>query len=197
MAITASTQIETESGKFVVNYHQTKDGNGLSITKGKLENVPTLLRIQSSCIFSESLHSITCDCSLQLQASLKLIDKQNNGVVVYLFDEGRGAGLLTKIRAMELERREEIDTVEAFKRLGLPPDLRKYDVAIEILNDLKISKTIKLITNNPGKKESLEENNYKVTEIVKLNLNLNQQTKKYLRMKKEKLGHKFIDLDCT
>ncbi|MEK7582470.1 MAG: GTP cyclohydrolase II RibA [Patescibacteria group bacterium] len=195
MTIVASTILITEYGRFNVSYHKTKNGEGLSIKKGKLNTTNPLLRIQSSCIFSESFHSTTCDCSLQLQGSLKIINEFGNGALVYLFDEGRGAGLLTKIKAMEIERQNEIDTVEAFKKLGLPADLRNYKIALDILEDIEINKELKLITNNPNKKKSLEENGYKVTEIVRLNLELNDSVRKYLKMKKEKLGHEYIDLE--
>lgn len=195
MAILTSTILTTKYGKFDVKYHHTEGGDGLSITTGQFKIGEPLLRIHSSCLFSESFHSITCDCATQLQETLRLIGKTGNGVVVYLFDEGRGAGLVTKIKAMELERTEGIDTVEAFDRLGLLPDLRSYQVALQILNDIGISKLLKLITNNPNKKTVLEDAGYRVSEIVGLKLDLSESAKSYLKMKKEKLGHKYIDID--
>lgn len=195
MAIITSTTLTTRYGEFDVRYHHTEDGDGLSITTGEFKKGNPLLRVHSSCLFSESFHSITCDCALQLQESLKLIGKTEGGVVVYLFDEGRGAGLVTKIKAMELERKEGIDTVEAFNRLGLSPDLRNYQVALQIFNDIDISKSLKLITNNPNKKTVLENAGYKVSEIVGLKFDLSEAAKTYLRMKKEKLGHKYIDIN--
>lgn len=195
MAIIASTTLTTKYGEFDVRYHHTNDGGGLSITTGEFKKGEPLLRIHSSCLFSESFHSITCDCATQLQESLRLIGKDKNGVVVYLFDEGRGAGLITKIKAMELERKEGIDTVGAFDRLGLPPDLRSYQVALQILNDINMSKVLKLITNNPNKKTVLENSGYKISKIVGLKLDLSESAKDYLKMKKEKLGHKYINID--
>lgn len=195
MAITASTILTTEYGEFDVKYHRTESGDGLSITTGEFKKGIPLLRIHSSCLFSESFHSVTCDCALQLQESLRIIGEIGNGVVVYLFDEGRGAGLVTKIKAMELEKNEGIDTVEAFDRLGLPPDLRGYKAALQILDDIDVSKSLKLITNNPNKKMVLENRGYQVTEIVGLKLDLSESAKDYLRMKKAKLGHEYIDID--
>ena len=100
-----------------------------------------------------------------------------------------------KIQAMELERTEGVNTVEAFERLGLPPDLRSYEDALEILKDIHISGKVRLVTNNPQKKQALEVAGYMVAEVVRLDLVLNEITKQYLRMKKEKLGHEYIDVD--
>lgn len=194
MAITASTSLTTKGGEFHVRFHKTKGGSGISLACGEFRAGEPLLRVHSSCLFSESFHSITCDCSLQLEESLRLIGEAGNGVVVYLFEEGRGAGLESKMKAMELERSEGIDTVEAFQRLGLPPDLRNYEIALQVLRDLEVSKTLKLITNNPAKMNVLEEAGYTVSEVVALNLDLSESAKNYLRMKKEKLGHKYIEV---
>ena len=195
MAILALASLKTEYGSFKVRYHQTENGNGVSLAKGNIKDGVPYLRIQSSCLFSESFHAIDCDCALQLQGSLKLINSKRKGALVYLFEEGRGAGLITKIKAIGAEKKLKIDTVDAFKTLGLPPDLRNYKTALEILEDLKISKQVKFITNNPQKKEALERNGFKVVEIIKLKLKINELVGKYLQIKKRKLGHKYIDFN--
>ncbi len=195
MAISASTTLITKHGEFEIKYHKTKNGIGVSLSKGNIKRSIPYLRIESSCIFSESFHSIICDCALQLEGSLDLIYSKGNGVLIYLFEEGRGAGLINKMIAMDMEKNLKIDTVEAFRRLDLPPDLRNYKLPIEIMEDLELSKEVKLITNNPKKAEAIEKQGFKVVEIVKLKLKINEPTKKYLDMKKKKLGHKYIDLD--
>lgn len=193
MTITASTILNTRHGDFEVRYHRSKNGIGISLSMGNIQNGDPYLRVQSSCIFSESFHSISCDCVLQLNGSLDLISANGNGVLIYLFEEGRGAGLESKMKAMNLERDMNIDTVEAFKRLGLPPDLRNYKLPAEIMKDLKMSKKVKLITNNPKKREALEKFGFQVAEIVKLRIKINEPIEKYLEMKKRKLGHDYID----
>ncbi len=188
---TTLLELVTRFGRFQVRHFET----GLALTVGDISSGAPLVRIQSSCVFSESFGSVTCDCALQLHNSMSSISTAGLGAVIYLFDEGRGAGLPAKMRAMALEARFGIDTVEAFSRLGLPPDLRTYDGAISMLQTLQLSRQVRLITNNPAKKERLEQAGYEVVEIVALNLELNEETKSYLRMKRDKLGHAYWDCD--
>lgn len=192
MAIISSTIITTNYGNVTVNYHQAKINfdfeSCLSITSGNLTSRNCAVRIHSSCVFSESLGSIDCDCSLQLQKSLEFIAKKG-GVIIYLFQEGRGLGLINKIKSMETEQTEGIDTVEAFTRLHFALDPRSYTIAIKALRELGINKKIRLISNNPRKKMQLEEGGFTITKRIKFTYLQNKLVKAYLKVKKEKLGH--------
>lgn len=189
MAITASTKLQTKSGQFNVNYHTIDDNFCVSFSMGNLSQSNIPVRIHSSCLFSESILSIDCDCSLQLKKSFEFISK-HGGIIVYLYQEGRGIGLENKIKAMELERTKNIDTAEAFKTLHFDLDPRNYNVAIQALKDLKVSKNIRLITNNPRKMKQLEDAGFTIVERVVLSYPKNKLIKNYLKVKKEKLGHK-------
>src|SRR3989344_4664474 len=117
--IYSSTILNTESGDFKVNYHEFKFGDCLTLVKGEIDSdTPIFVRMQSSCLFSQSFHTIDCDCSKQLISSMEEIARLGRGVVVYLDQEGRGIGLKNKIKSMEYERVHKVDTSEAFKALG-------------------------------------------------------------------------------
>lgn len=190
-----STALKTIHGEFKVTHHATPYGRGMSLVVGDVTSGVPMLRLHSSCLFSESFHSNECDCALQLSKALQLIQEKSPGLVIYLFEEGRGAGLEKKMEAINLEKEREIDTAEAFKVLGLPADPRDYRNALAILEELGVSRQVSLITNNPNKKEVLEDNGFEVVKIEKLKLELNYATKKYLEMKKKVLGHSLIDLE--
>lgn len=190
MAIVSSTVIQTNYGEFKVIYHKFQNETCVSHSVGNLSLPNPFVRLHSSCLFSESFQTIDCDCSLQLTKSLELIGK-NIGVIIYQFQEGRGVGLADKIRAMEVERTHGIDTVEAFQKLHFELDARDYSVAIQALKALRVNHQIKLITNNFRKREQLEKAGFVVTEKVTLSYPVSKLIKKYLQVKKEKLGHEF------
>lgn len=190
MSIRATTILPTAHGEFKVNYHNFDFGSGVSFSVGDLTQENTLVRLHSSCLFTESFHSKLCDCELQLSTSLQLIANENQGVVVYTYEEGRGVGLENKIRALEVERTEGLDTVDAYKKLGFKPDPRDYKVAVSILKDLQVGNKIRLITNNPRKQKGVEEGGFEVSELVALTYPMTERLRKYLRVKKDKLGHR-------
>lgn len=189
MAITNSTIVETSNGIFKVSYHQFKTGSCVAFSMGDLDTGEPLVRMHSSCLFSEAFDSIDCDCKLQLEYSLRKIANESSGVIVYLYQEGRGHGLDMKIKAMEVEKVHNIDTFEAFKTLNLNIDPRDYDIAISALKDLAVSRTIRLITNNPNKERQLSDRGFKITERVKLSYPINEKIASYLKVKKDKMGH--------
>jgi len=195
MTISASTPLETEFGNVTINYHQHLDDRCLSIVVGDVSENTPLVRLHSSCLFGESFLGIDCDCKLQLNRTIEMICKEKCGLVIYLFQEGRGHGLEMKIRLMNAEKEFNIDTVDAFRHFNLDLDPRNYSIATQALIDLNVSKSLRLITNNPLKKQWLENAGYKIVEVVALEYPINNQVKKYLKVKKEKLGHTINYLD--
>jgi len=158
--------------------------------KGK-ENV--LVRVHSECLTGDVLGSLRCDCGDQLAAALTAIEREGRGVLLYMAEEGRGIGLLNKLRAYQLQDAGQ-DTVEANVTLGFAPDLREYGIGAQILADLGLS-TIRLMTNNPRKIVGLEGYGLTVTERVPLKIKPHAHNIRYLKTKKEKLGHSFQDED--
>jgi GTP cyclohydrolase II len=146
-----------------------------------------LARVHSECFTGEVLHSLKCDCREQLDAALEAIAAAPAGVLVYLRQEGRGIGLGNKIRAYALQAQGH-DTVEANVALGFAPDLRKYDVAVAILNDLGV-KSVALMTNNPEKLHSLENAGMKIAEHIPHWVSEGEHNREYLEVKRAKMGH--------
>ena len=162
----------------------------LAIVKGdpdKFSNEAVMVRMHSECLTGDALGSLRCDCQMQLQAAMKMIENAGVGVVVYLRQEGRGIGLVNKIRAYELQDMG-LDTVEANERLGFPADLRDYGMGAQILNDLNVEK-IRLITNNPRKIAGLKGYGLEIVERLPLLIEANDYNSNYLTAKAEKLGH--------
>ena len=149
---------------------------------------PPLVRIHSQCLTGDVFHSLRCDCRSQLELALNLIAEEGRGMVIYEHQEGRGIGLLNKLRAYELQD-DGADTVEANERLGFAADLRDYRVGVLMLQDLGVRST-RLLSNNPRKLIGIEGYGLSVTEWLPLEIPPSESTRKYLRTKKEKLGHR-------
>ena len=149
---------------------------------------PVLVRIHSECLTGDILGSKLCDCGDQLQQAMRQVAQEGKGVVLYMRQEGRGIGLLSKLQAYKLQQEEGLDTVEANQRLGFGPDLRHYGIGAQILLDLGI-RQIRLLTNNPKKVVGLEGYGLRIVDRVPIQIAPNQNNERYLRTKKEKLGH--------
>ncbi|WP_240668639.1 GTP cyclohydrolase II RibA [Piscinibacter defluvii] len=151
------------------------------------EAVP-FLRIHSSCLFSESLHSIDCDCALQLAKSLETISKVG-GAVVYLYQEGRGLGLFQKVVAISKQQELGVETAEAYRQLGYELDPRQYSVVAEALESIEFPKCVRLATNNPRKVAALEAVGYRVAERAQMQIDVSEHVSDYLQSKVRGLGH--------
>jgi len=158
-----------------------------------VQNEPVLVRIHSECLTGDVLASLLCDCGPQLHQALAQVKAAGKGVVLYMRQEGRGIGLLSKLKAYNLQQREGLDTVEANQRLGFAPDLRHYGIGAQILVDLGI-RQIRLLTNNPRKVVGLDGYGLKIKERVPIQTEANHSNAKYLKTKKDKLGH-LLDME--
>lgn len=164
------------------------DDTHLALIKGTWEkNEPVLVRVHSSCVTGDIFGSCRCDCGEQLHASMKMVEAEGKGVVLYMFQEGRGIGLMNKLKAYKLQEMGR-DTVEANLELGLPMDARDYGVGAQILRDLGITK-LRLITNNPKKRAGLMGYGLEIVETVPIDIRSNPHNEVYLRTKRDKMGH--------
>ena len=187
----AVAELPTQIGKFDIYGYSNilDDKEHLAIVKGKLKSsdkIP-LVRIHSECLTGDVFHSLRCDCGEQLNNALTTIENEGVGVVIYLRQEGRGIGLINKIKAYKLQQ-EGLDTIEANLKLGFPDDMREYLIAAQILRDLDCTE-IRLITNNPEKIKELESYGIKVSEKVVLESTRYPENTRYLDTKVEKFGH--------
>ncbi|MBI4370831.1 MAG: bifunctional 3,4-dihydroxy-2-butanone-4-phosphate synthase/GTP cyclohydrolase II [Elusimicrobia bacterium] len=192
----ASARLPTKFGEFAIRvYTETLTGKvHLALVKGEVRGARNVLvRVHSSCVTGDSLFSVKCDCGRQLEAALKRIAAEGRGVLVYLNQEGRGIGLVNKIKAYALQDKG-LDTVEANLKLGLAPDLREYGIGAQILADQGLS-SIRILTNNPRKIVGIEGYGLIVTERVHLQPPATAHNARYLQVKKEKLGHWIEDLE--
>ena len=161
----------------------------MALVKGDVDpDKPTLVRVHSECLTGDAFGSTRCDCGEQLEAALQMIDEAGQGIVLYMRQEGRGIGLKNKMRAYALQDQEGLDTVQANHRLGFAADQRDYGVGTQILVDLGV-RNMRLITNNPRKRAGIEGYGIKIVERIPLEIEPNDNNRKYLKTKKDKLGH--------
>ena len=183
-----SAKLPTKYGDFLV--HGYRSGRGeefIVLTKGDISGEDVLVRVHSACLTGDVFHSRRCDCGNQLEMSIREIDEEGRGLIVYVAShEGRGIGILNKIRAYRLQD-EGLDTVDANKALGFEADLRDYLSVVEIVGDLEV-KSIRLLTNNPAKVRGFEGSGIKVRRVPII-IPKDKITESYLETKKTRMGH--------
>lgn len=190
----AEARLPTHYGDFrIAGYCSlTSDEEFVVVYKGDLDpETPVPVRIHSQCLTGDVFHSAKCDCGDQLQLAMKTIEKEGRGVIVYQQQEGRGIGIINKIRAYALQD-EGADTIEANLRLGLEVDLREYEQCVEILKDLGLRKVLAM-SNNPVKIQAMREGGLEIVERIPIEFKPSKDTEKYLSVKKFRMGH-FLNL---
>jgi 3,4-dihydroxy 2-butanone 4-phosphate synthase/GTP cyclohydrolase II len=193
--IVATARLPTRFGQFTVLgiKGRTKGGEAVAIQHGQLRGAKMpLVRIHSQCLTGDVFTSQRCDCRAQLEFSLRKIAKEPAGVVLYLPQEGRGIGLINKLKAYELQD-QGLDTVEANRRLGFPADSRDYEFAAEALKALGIG-TVRLLSNNPDKIQQLQRAGIRVVRRIPCRPRTSHHSRAYMRTKKNKLGHLLANL---
>ena len=191
-----SVRLPTAYGEFTaVAFRELLTGkHHIALVKGNVAGgEDVLVRVHSECLTGDVFHSLRCDCGEQLERALARIGAEERGVLLYMTQEGRGIGLLNKLKAYELQE-NGLDTVEANLELGFPPDLREYGIGSQILADLGLS-TIRILTNNPRKITGIEAFGLKVVEQVPIEVPPNAENQRYLEAKREKLGHRLHHQD--
>lgn len=191
----AIAKLPTEIGDFrIAGYRSDNSAEEFVVLfKGEFErDIPTLVRIHSQCLTGDVFGSVKCDCGPQLNMAMNLIEAEGRGAIVYQQQEGRGIGIINKIRAYALQD-EGADTVEANERLGFAADAREYDQCAEILYDLGLCQ-VKFMSNNPKKIRALEDAGLNVVERVSIEVETRDSAEDYMRTKKEKMGH-LLEID--
>ncbi len=186
----ATANLPTNIGEFKIAAYRSLTSNEefVVLYKGEMRpEMPTLVRIHSQCLTGDVFGSIKCDCGLQLQKAMELIETEGRGAIVYQQQEGRGIGIINKIRAYELQD-QGADTVEANEKLGFAVDARQYQQCAEILFDLGLCK-VRVMSNNPEKLKALEEAGLRIVERVPIEVEAREPAAHYLKTKKEKMGH--------
>ncbi len=186
-------KMPTKHGDFeLIAFRQTTTGeNHIALKKGEWdEDEPVLVRVHSSCFTGDILHSLRCDCGEQLQSAMEMVEKEGKGLVLYMNQEGRGIGLMNKLKAYKLQE-DGKDTVEANLELGFKNDQRDYGVGAQILRHLNVSK-IRLMTNNPRKRAGLLGYGLEIVENVPIEVKPNPHNEFYLQTKRDKLGHEIL-----
>jgi 3,4-dihydroxy 2-butanone 4-phosphate synthase/GTP cyclohydrolase II len=187
----ATAALPTEHGAFHIHAYENQLDNEthIALVRGDIgDGKDVLVRVHSKCLTGDVFHSARCDCGAQLETALARIADEGRGVLLYLNQEGRGIGLANKIRAYELQD-SGLDTVEANERLGFKADQRDYGIGAQILSDLGV-KTMRLLTNNPRKFVGLQGYGLSISEAVPLEIPASDLTRRYLKTKKDKLGHR-------
>ena len=183
--------IQTRHGPMLVRYVCLDGREGVSLRAANLKEGVVPVRIQSSCLFSESLGAVDCDCAAQLARSLE-IAAQEGGLVVYCYEEGRGAGLRAKFEAIALQAKEQIDTAEAYRLLGLQKDPRDYKLAAKVITEeLEAGSSVELLTNNPDKEKMLAQQGIRVYSRRSLFCAPTEHAEEHLRETALALGHDF------
>ncbi len=189
-----STHLPSKYGDFKINLYrsQTDNKEHIALVKGEITpEIPTLVRVHSECLTGDVFGSLRCDCNAQLIASMDRIEREGKGVILYMRQEGRGIGLLNKLKAYGLQD-DGFDTVEANEKLGFRADLRDYGIGAQILRDLGVGK-MRLLTNNPKKIIGLNAYGLEVVERLPLEIKPNQYNARYLKIKRDKLGHLILN----
>jgi GTP cyclohydrolase II len=191
--VVARADLPTTFGRFkVFGIEGGRGEEAVAIQHGRISSRPPLVRVHSQCLTGDVFTSQRCDCRAQLEFSLRKIAKEPAGIVLYLPQEGRGIGLINKLKAYELQD-EGLDTVEANRRLGFEADSRDYEFAAEALKALDVN-AVRLLSNNPDKVQQLEESGIRVVERVPCRPRTSRHSREYLRTKKNKLGHILANL---
>ncbi|PIE59138.1 MAG: bifunctional 3,4-dihydroxy-2-butanone-4-phosphate synthase/GTP cyclohydrolase II [Desulfobulbus propionicus] len=188
----AEARLPTDhAGEFkVISYaNQVDHADHIALVKGKINpEKPVMVRVHSECLTGDVFGSARCDCGTQLHAAMQMVEQEGSGIVLYMRQEGRGIGLVNKIKAYHLQDAEGLDTVEANVRLGFKPDLRDYGIGAQILRDLGV-REMRLLTNNPKKIIGLEGYGLKVVERLPIEVPGEKENRDYLRTKRDKMGH--------
>jgi 3,4-dihydroxy 2-butanone 4-phosphate synthase/GTP cyclohydrolase II len=190
VTMVAEAKLPSDHGDFVLRVFENRlDGKEhVAIIKGDVsDGTPVLVRVHSECLTGDIFSSRRCDCGPQLHAALEMIEREGRGVVLYMRQEGRGIGLVNKIKAYALQE-QGLDTVEANTHLGFPPDPRDYGIGAQILHDLGI-RQMRLMTNNPKKRVGLQSHGLEVVDLVPLEIEANEDNQQYLETKRDKMGH--------
>jgi len=190
------TSLPTRYGDFKLHLYQSiiDKKEHLALVKGEIDgSKPVLVRVHSECLTGDVFGSRRCDCGEQLHTAMEMVEKEGSGIVLYMRQEGRGIGLVNKLKAYKLQD-DGNDTVEANEKLGFKADLRDYGIGAQILVDLGV-KTMRLMTNNPKKIVGLEGYGLVVTERIPIEIEPNEVNQKYLETKRDKLGHLILDAD--
>ncbi|HVU76976.1 MAG TPA: bifunctional 3,4-dihydroxy-2-butanone-4-phosphate synthase/GTP cyclohydrolase II [Gaiellaceae bacterium] len=192
----ASVRLPTEYGEFTaIAFRETLTGKThMALVKGEVDGADAVLvRVHSECLTGDVFHSLRCDCGEQLEQALRQIEDEGKGVLLYMAQEGRGIGLLNKLRAYELQE-QGLDTVQANLELGFPADARDYGIGNQILADLGLT-TIRILTNNPKKLTGIDGFGLTVVEQVPIEVSPNPENRRYLSAKRDKLGHRLHHQD--
>lgn len=188
----ASSKLPTKHGDFLIHAFEESDSGQehIALSMGDVaDSTPVLIRVHSECLTGDGFGSLRCDCGPQLEAAMQKVAQEKRGVILYLRQEGRGIGLVNKVRAYALQD-QGADTVEANEQLGFAPDLREYGMCEVMLKHLGIGQ-VRLMTNNPLKVAALQQHGIKVVERVPLMTERNPHNDQYLDTKEEKMGHLF------
>ncbi|MBO1255891.1 GTP cyclohydrolase II [Alteromonas sp. 5E99-2] len=187
----SSAKLPTQFGEFIIHAFVEKSGQEhVALSFGKWTEQDTIpIRVHSECLTGDSLFSLRCDCGFQLEKAMRTIASNGAGVLLYLRQEGRGIGLVNKVRAYELQD-TGLDTVEANEHLGFDADLRSYDICKVMLDKLNVTR-VSLMTNNPKKIKALEELGINIVERKPIDQGITEHNQKYIETKRDKLGHRF------